>query len=174
MDVYEAVNKRRSIRAYKDQPVPEEVLLRVLEVARLAPSAHNSQEWRFIVVTDPETLHKLVKAAKGQKFVGQAPALIAFCSTKSRIMTCGQDAGPIDNSIALAYVTLAAVAEGLGTCWLGAFYQDQARQILGVPEDVDIIGMTPLGYPAESPKARPRKSMDQVLFREKWNGGEAT
>lgn len=168
MDVYEAVKTRRSVRAYKPDAVPEDVLRRILETARLAPSANNRQEWRFIVVADAEKRARLTEAANNQKFVGQAPVILAFCSTKSRVMTCGQDAGTVDTSIALSYVTLAAVAEGLGTCWLGAFDQEKAKDILGVPPDAQIIGMTPLGYPARDFPARPRRGFDDVVSFEGW------
>lgn len=170
MDVHEAIRSRRSIRAFDPaRPVPEDALRRVLEAARLAPSARNRQEWRFIVVRDAEKRSRLVRAAKGQNFVGQAPVVLAFCATEDKdVMSCGQKPGPIDTAIALAYVTLAAVAEGLGTCWLGAFYEDQVKQILDVPAGARVIAMTPLGYPAEKPEARPRKSFDEVVGFEKW------
>lgn len=168
MDVYEAIKARRSIRAYKPDPVPEEVLKRVLEAARLAPSARNRQEWRFLVVTDGDRIARLAEAANGQSFVAEAPVYLAFCATKMHVMGCGVDAGVVDTSIPLAYVTLAAVAEGLGTCWLGAFDQEKTREILGVPEDVLIVGVTPLGYPARDPAATSRKSFEEVVGFESW------
>jgi len=168
VDVYEAIKARRSIRAYKPDPVPEEVLKRVLEAARLAPSARNRQEWRFLVVTDGDRIARLAEAANGQSFVAEAPVYLAFCATKMHVMGCGVDAGVVDTSIPLAYVTLAAVAEGLGTCWLGAFDQEKTREILGVPEDVLIVGVTPLGYPARDPAATSRKSFEEVVGFESW------
>lgn len=172
MDVYEAVGARRSVRAYRDKAVPEGVLRRVLDAARLAPSARNRQEWRFIVVRDAEARRRLAAAAKGQKFVAQAPVCLAFCATEDRdVMSCGQKAGPIDVSIALAYLTLAAAAEGLGTCWLGAFHEQEAKEILGVPPEARVVALCPLGYPAESPGARPRKSFEEVVSFDRWPGG---
>jgi len=169
MDVYEAIKARRSVRAYQDKPIPEDVLRRVLEAARLAPSARNRQEWRFIVVTDPEKRRKLVEVAKGQKFVAEAPVVLAFCATEDTdIMSCGLKPGTVDTSIALSYVTLAAVAEGLGTCWLGAFEQEPARELLGVPPEAVVVALTPLGYPEQTPAARSRKAFDEVVSFEGW------
>ncbi len=168
MDVYEAIRARRSVRAYKDKPIPDDVLARVLEAARLAPSACNRQEWRFIVVKDRIKIGELAEAANGQSFVAEAPVYLAFCATASRVMSCGVDAGIVDTSIPLAYVTLAAVAEGLGTCWLGAFDQGKTRKILGVPEDALVVGVTPLGYPAEVPAARSRKKLEDIVSFESW------
>ncbi len=169
MDVHSAIVARRSIRAYQDKPVPEEALRRVLEAARLAPSARNRQEWRFIVVRDAARRRALARAAKGQMFVAQAPVCLAFCATEDAyVMSCGQKAGTVDASIAMAYATLAAVAEGLGTCWLGAFLEPEVKEILGVPGEARVVGMTPLGYPAEEPAARPRRPMEEVVGFEQW------
>ena len=169
MDVYEAIQSRRSVRAYQGKPIPEDMLRRVLEAARQAPSARNRQEWRFIVVQDAGRRKALAKAARNQEFVAQAPVCLAFCATENDyVMTCGQQAGPIDTSIALAYVTLAAAAEGLGTCWLGAFEEGAVKQLLGVPAAARVVAMSPLGYPAESPAARPRKPFDEVVRFERW------
>ncbi len=168
MDVYEAIRARRSVRAYKSDPVPDEVLKRVLEAARLAPSARNRQEWRFVVVKDKARIEQLAEAANGQSFVAEAPVYLAFCATKGHVMSCGVDAGIVDTSIPFAYVTLAAVAEGLGTCWLGAFDQEKTRKILGVPEEALIVGVTPLGYPAKVPAATGRRKFEDVVSFEGW------
>ncbi|HOX08746.1 MAG TPA: nitroreductase family protein [Planctomycetota bacterium] len=169
MDVLDAIRARRSVRAYRDTPVPDEVLARVLEAARLAPSARNRQEWRFIAVRDEATRRALAEAAKGQTWVAEAPVCLAFCATEDQyVMSCGQKAGTVDVSAALAYVTLAAAAEGLGTCWLGAFYEDRVKAILGAPAGARVVGMTPLGYPAENPPPRPRKPAGDVISFERW------
>jgi len=131
MDLMQAIRARRSIRAFLDRPVEEEKLLAVLEAGRLAPSARNMQDWRFIVVKDAATRQKLAKAARDQQFVGQAPVVIAACGTSDLVMTCGQPAYAIDVAIALDHMTLAAASLGLGTCWIGAFYEDQVKEILG-------------------------------------------
>jgi nitroreductase len=168
MDLMQAIRARRSIRNFLDKYVEEELLLAVLEAGRLAPSARNMQDWRFIVVRDAATRSLLAKAARDQQFVGQAPVVIAACGTSDLVMTCGQPAYAIDVAIALDHMTLAAAARGLGTCWIGAFYEDKVKEILGVPPEIRVVALLPLGYPAEEPEPRPRKSLDEIMAREHW------
>jgi nitroreductase len=163
MTVQEAILSRRSIRKYSDRPIEPEKLKLVLEAARLAPSATNGQNWLFIVVQDKEKLAELVEAADGQKFVGEAPAAIIACATSRRVMACGQPTDTIDCSIAMSFILLQAQELGLGTCWLGRFNADRVKKICDIPEEVSVIAMTPLGYPAESPAARPRKAAEEVI-----------
>jgi len=170
MEVTEAIRSRRSIRNYLDKPVEEDKLLRVLEAARLAPSASNLQEWRFVVVRDEMTRRKLMDAAKGQRFVGQAPVVIACCAeTDEHVMTCGQMCYPINVAIAIDHMTLAAVEEGLGTCWVGAFYADQVKEILGIPEHVPVVELLALGYPAVVPQPTRRLALDEIVKYERWS-----
>ena len=168
MDLMQAIRARRSIRNFLDKSVEEELLLAVLEAGRLAPSARNMQDWRFIVVRDAATRSLLAKAARDQQFVGQAPVVIAACGTSDLVMTCGQAAYAIDVAIALDHMTLAAAALGLGTCWIGAFYEDLVKEILGVPPEIRVVALLPLGYPAEEPGPRGRKSLDEIIAREHW------
>ena len=169
MDVFEAIRSRRSIRKYSDRAVEEEKISRVLEVGRLAPSANNRQEWRFVVVQDGDTREKLAEAACGQGFVAEAPVVIACCSVESdRLMTCGHPAYAIDVAIAIDHMTLAAVALELGTCWIGAFYEDRVREILNIPDSVRVVELLTLGYPAEKPPPRPRKRLDDIVYKEQW------
>lgn len=169
MDVMEAIKQRRSIRKYRDRPVEEEKLKRILEAGRLAPSAANRQEWRYVIVRDKETRQKLMKAAKGQPFVGEAAIVIAACAeTDNHVMTCGQLCYPIDLAISIDHMTLKAVDEGLGTCWIGAFYEDEVKKILGVPEDVHVVELLTLGYPADIPPPRPRLTMSEIVHYERW------
>ncbi|HHT17785.1 MAG TPA: nitroreductase [Papillibacter sp.] len=163
MTVQEAILARRSIRKYSDRPIEPEKLVTVLEAARLAPSATNGQNWRFIVVQDKEKLAELVQAADNQKFVGEAPAAIIACATSRRVMSCGQPTDTVDCSIAMSFILLQAQELGLGTCWLGRFNADLVKQICEIPEEVSVIAMTPLGYPAETPDPRPRKAPDEVI-----------
>jgi nitroreductase len=122
MEVMDEIRKRHSVRSYQSREVEEEKLKRVLDAGRLAPSAGNRQEWRFIVVREKETRTKLMAAAGGQSFVAQAPVVIAACAeTDNRVMLCGQPAYPIDVAISVDHMTLQSVKEGLGTCWIGAF-----------------------------------------------------
>lgn len=169
MTVFEAIQGRRSIRKYSPKPVEEEKINRILEAARLAPSARNLQNWKFIVVRDDKTRAKLVETTMGQPFVGQAPVIIVACGTDTEgIMACGQYRYPIDLSIAMSFMILEAYELGLGTCWLGRFDEKQVKEILGIPEGVRVVAMTPLGYPAENPAPRPRKRLEEIVCYERY------
>jgi nitroreductase len=169
MNVIDAIKVRRSIRAYQDRQIEEEKLLAVLEAGRLAPSARNLQDWKFIIVRDKEKRQSLSVAAKGQLFVAQAPVVIAACGTETEyIMTCGQHTYPIDVAIAIDHMSLEALEQGLGTCWKGAFHEDQVKEILGVPNKIRVVVMLALGYPAESPSARPRKRVEEIISYDGW------
>jgi len=172
MNVIEAIKSRRSVRSYLDRDVEEDRLRRVLNAGRLAPSAKNMQDWRFVVVKDKDSRKRLSEAAKNQEFVAQAPVVIAACGTSNYIMTCGQHTYNIDVTIALDHMTLAAVEEGLGTCWIGAFYEDKVRSILGIPDDIRVVAMLTLGYPAPvtvtPARGTQRKSLEEIVAREKW------
>lgn len=168
MELMDAVRGRRSVRCYLEQSVEEEKLQAILEAGRLAPSARNMQDWKFIAVRDQATRQKLAKAARDQQFVGQAPVVIAACGTSDLVMTCGQPAYAIDVAIAVDHMTLAAYSLGLGTCWIGAFYEDQVREILGVPENIRVVALLPLGYPAEQARATSRKSLAEVVSYDHW------
>ncbi len=169
MNVMEAIRQRRSIRAYQDRPVEEEKLQAVLEAARLAPSASNRQEWRYIIVRDAAMRSQLAEAANGQKFVGEAPVVIVACAkTDGHKMTCGEACYPIDVAISLDHITLKAAEEGLGTCWIGAFDQPAVKKLLNIPEDIRVVELMPLGYPAYEPAERSRLSLDEIVVQEKW------
>lgn len=169
MDVFTAIQSRRSIRKYTAAPVEEEKLLKVLEAARLSPSARNLQQWKFIVVRDEHTKAQLCEAACGQDFVAQAPVILVACGTDPEgIMTCGQYRHSVDLSIALSFMILEAQEQGLGTCWLGRFDEARVKEILGIPGGVRVVAMTPLGYPGENPVPRPRKSLSEIVCYEKY------
>ena len=170
MDVMEAIRKRRSVRSYKDRPVEREKLDKILEAARLAPSASNRQEWRFIVVQDKDTRKRLAQAAKGQAFVGEAPVVIACCAeTDNHLMTCGQICYPIDVAIAIEHMALKAADEELGTCWIGAFYEEKVRGILGIPRDIRVVELLVVGYPAKlSSGSKDRLSIEEIVMYDRW------
>ncbi len=169
MDVFTAISQRSSIRAYKPVDVEDDKLKKILEAARLSPSASNRQEWKFIVVKNKETKKKLARAAFGQSFIGEAPVVIVACGTESKsVMGCGQPTHTVDVSIACAYMLLQAYELGLGTCWIGAFEQDETKKILNIPEQVRAVAMIPLGYPNESPSKKFRKRLDQIVCFEKY------
>ena len=169
MDVFTAISQRSSVRAYKPTEIEEDKLKKILEAARLSPSASNCQEWKFIVVKNRETKKKLAKAAFGQSFIGEAPVVIVACGTESKaIMGCGQPTHTVDVSIACAYMILQAYELGLGTCWIGAFKEDETKKILNIPEHVRVVAITPLGYPDEPPSRKSRKGLDQIVCFEKY------
>ncbi len=169
MQVMQAIRERRSVRAYQDRPVPEDVLARLLEALRLAPSGGNRQLWKFVVVTDAATRTELATAARNQKFVAQAPVVIAGVGlSPDRVMSCGVPGDPVDVAIALDHLTLAAVEEGLGTCWIGAFDQDAVRRILRIPETARVVELMALGYPADTPHPKTRKALAEIICRERF------
>jgi len=170
MDVMKAIRSRRSIRAYDTRGVEEEKLLRILESATLSPSAGNRQERRFVIVKDAKTRKRLCEAARNQSFVAEAPVVIAACSVESEyVMSCGQLAYPIDTAIAVDHMTLQAVEEGLGTCWIGAFDEKKVKEILHIPENVRVVALLPLGYPADISGQSARKSLAEIVMWEKWS-----
>jgi len=168
MTILEAIRRRYSCRAYQDKPVEQEKLDSIFEAARLAPSAKNMQDWRFVVVTDKEAKRKLAEAANNQKFLENAAAIIVACSSSDDVMRCGQAIGPIDVAIALEHICLQATELGLATCWIGSFYPKKVRPILGIPDDIAIIELMAVGYPADSQKEPKREPIEKILCYEKW------
>lgn len=163
MEVMEAIRARRSIRQYENRPLPEDVLGEILEAARLAPSARNRQDWRFVVVKDKELIRR-VTAAADQPFLATAPVIIAGVALEpERMMRCGVPTYAVDLAIAMTNITLAATAHGLGTCWIGSFDQEEVKRVLHIPEAYKVVQLMPLGYPAEQPEARPRKPLTEVV-----------
>jgi len=168
MSVIESIRKRYSCRAYQDRPIEQEKLDSIFEAARLAPSAKNMQDWRFIVVTEKGKKHKLAEAANNQMFIADAGAVIVACSNSDYVMTCGQAIGPIDVAIALEHTCLQAADLGLATCWIGSFHPEKVRAILDIPEDIAVIELMALGYPADKGKEPRRQPMERILCYEKW------
>ena len=170
MDIYELIALRKSVREFLDKPVPDEILERLLNAARLAPSAHNQQEWRFVVVTDPGLRSQLIEAANDQEFVGQAPVVLACCAeTDNRVMSCNQACYPIDVSIAIDHITLAAAHEGLGSCWIGAFNEQKVKDILNIPQHIRVVELLPIGYPADpAPVKKFRLPLNKITKQNTW------
>ena len=169
MDLFEVIEKRRSIRSYKPTPIPNEHLKKILEAARLAPSGKNLQPWRFIIVRDPERKRMLAEAAMNQMFIAEAdvvivalsdPTIYSSTGTKRRIPYLQ------DPMIAIEHMVLAATAFGYGTCWIGVFNEDKVKQIVNAPEELAVIALLPIGVPNENPPPRPRKSFEEIFFSE--------
>mgnify|MGYP000507017310 FL=1 len=169
MDLYDAIKARYSVRAYQNRPVEQEKIDRIMEAARLAPSASNRQPWKFILVRDADTREKLVSICHNQEFVSQAPIVIVGVGlSPNRIMSCDVPSDPVDLAIAMEHIALAAAAEGLGTCWIGSFDQNRIRELLGIPDNLKVVQVMTLGYPADEPKYRDRKSLDEIVCYEKF------
>lgn len=165
MDLYSAIDTRRSIRSYREEPVPEEVLHRILEAARLAPSAANHQPWHFFVVRDAGIRQRLFPEER-RAWAANAPVVLVACSSPDIAWVRswdGKNHADIDIAIAMEHIVLAATAEGLGTCWICAFDPEVFRNALGLPKEIVPIAATPLGYPADEPGPRKRKAMEEIV-----------
>jgi len=164
MEFYEVIEKRRSVRGYRPDPVEEEKLQRVLSAARLAPSAANRQPLKFLVIRDAALRTKLLEAYS-QKWFAEAPVIVCACARPSEAWqrVDGKNYADVDVSIAMDHLILAAAAEGLGTCWIGASKPDKLRSILRVPPDLQPVALTPLGYPASPAKPTRRKPLDEIV-----------
>jgi nitroreductase len=168
LDFYEVIRTRRSIRSYKSDPIPEGVLMRILDAARIAPSGSNRQPWKFIVVKDEALKKRLAVACHNQTFIAEAPVVIVACGYNihwNRGGYMGDLSMLIDVSIAFTHLILAARAEGLGTCWIGAFDNEEVKKILSITEDVKVVAITPLGYPKDEGFREPgsRKALSEII-----------
>jgi nitroreductase len=144
MDTFEAITKRKSVRAYETTLIPKESLGRILEAAQLAPSAARIQPWHFIVVTEAEK-RKQLSAGRFAKFLVEVPMVIVACGdTKASPDWCY-----IDVAIAVENMVLAATNEGLGTCWIGSFDESQVKKLLGIPENYAVVALLAVGYARE-------------------------
>ena len=169
MNVVDAIKTRRSIRSYMDKPVEDQKLKEVLEAGRLALSASNRQEWRYIVVKDKNTREKLCETAGNQSSVAEAPIVIVCCAeTNQHVMRCGEKCYPIDLAISIDHITLRAWELGLGTCWIGAFNAEPVKKLLNIPDNIVVVELLTLGYPKSVPSATPRKLIDEIIHYEKW------
>jgi nitroreductase len=179
--MHEIVASRRSIRKYTDEPVDEATVDALLESARLAPSGNNTQPWHFIVVRDPAIRKALATASHDQQWMLTAPVFIA-CVADIRARITGDAPLQIDElsprfevkqiirdtSIAIEHIVLEAADRGLGTCWIAWFGQQEIRPILGIPSDKFLVAILTVGHPAEEPKPKSRKRLDQIVHRERW------
>jgi nitroreductase len=171
MNIFDVIAKRYSVRAFQDRPVEHEKLQSIFSAVRLAPSARNAQEWRFILVTDPK-LRRQVAAAGGQPFLSQCPVIVVVCAeTDRRVMRCGELAYPIDVAIAIDHLTLTAAALDLGTCWVASFDPQPVRAALNIPGEVPVVELVALGYPAGNTAPgteKPRIKMAEFLWENTW------
>lgn len=173
MDVLQVIRDRRSIRKYKDQPVEREKLIQVLDAARLAPSWKNLQCWRFLVLEDMANRGAVLDAFPednpGRKALAMAPVVILVCADPAESgIENAIEYYIADAAIAFQNLVLAAHGLGLGTCWMGWYDEQSLKDALGIPEGIRVVGITPLGYPDQEPKARPRKELSEIAYLETW------
>lgn len=169
MDVFEAIERRYSVRSYKPDPVEDEKLSRVLEAARQAPTANNQQPFRILVVHTRGREEELQRVY-GRRWLTQAPLLIGFVALPGEAWRRmdGKPYGEVDAAIAMDHLVLAATALGLGTCWIAAFDPAAAREVLALPDGVEPLAFTPLGFAADTLGPKKRKGLEEIVRRERW------
>lgn len=173
MEVLEAIKGRRSIRSFTDEPVSEKDVKALIDVARHAPSAGNIQPWEFVIVRKPEIKRKLVLAALNQTFIEEAPVVIVVCAdmgasgsgygSRGETLYCLQD-----TAAATLSILLTAYSMGLGTCWVGAFREEEVKEVLGIPDGVRPVAMVPVGHVTSYPPMHPRRPVDEIVHSEKF------
>ena len=169
-DFLDLAARRYSVRAYKSDPVEDEKLQKVLEAARLAPTASNRQPFQLIVVHTKGRQEELGKIYHRPWFV-QAPLIICACSLGLKGWSRSLDGANytwVDVAIAFDHLILTATDLGLGTCWIAAFNVEAVRTVLGIPPEADPVILTPLGYPADAPGTKTRKPLSELVHFEKW------
>jgi nitroreductase len=170
LDIFDAIAQRKSIRSYASTPIPEDVLVKVLEAARLAPSAANLQPWHFIIITDKDRRASIAKACKYGKFLAESPVVIVGCGNKKT----SPKWYVVDTTIALEHMVLSATGLQLGTCWIGSFNDKDIRSILMIPNEYEVVALIALGYTRDKidPLAgivhavRPRRKLQEIISRE--------
>jgi nitroreductase len=170
MEFKDVIKKRHSVRAFTSRPIEESKIKEILEVTNSAPSAGNLQAYKIFLVQDEKKKRELALASLAQSFVAEAPLVLVFCADpeasgkkygkRGRSLYSIQDA-----SIAAAYSQLAATSLGLASCWVGAFDDEEVLRVLGNPEGLVPVAIIPIGYPAEEPKATPRKKLEDLVQR---------
>ena len=177
----EVIEKRRSIRKYKSTPVKEELIKKLITSASLAPSGNNTQPWHFIIADDEVMKEKITAAAHNQQWMNSAPVfIICVADIRARVKTGEKiyldeeypsfDLKKIirDTAISIEHLVLEATEQGLGTCWVAWYKQEEMRAVLGIPEDKFVVGIITVGYADEEPKKRPRKDIELMIHRNKW------
>ena len=176
MNFQELAKKRYSVRAYKPDPVEEDKLSRVLEAARLAPTAANRQAFRIIIIRTEEHRDDL-RRVYGRDWFVQAPLVLCVCAVPSEAWVRkadGWNSAEVDATIVMTHIVLAAAEEGLGTCWIAAFNPSAARELLSLPLDVVPSAFTPLGYPADSASPKERLPLADLVRHDRWPAGRSS
>lgn len=165
MNFLELVKTRYSVRSFSDKDVEQNKIKHILEAARYAPSACNFQPCLFIVIEDKQTRF-LFSEVYDKKWFLEAPVIIAVCCDRSKSWKRKdrKDFGDIDAAIAMDHLTLAAAEQGLGSCWIGAFNEQKARELLKLPEYIEPIAFTPIGYPNCPGPEKQRKKLQETVY----------
>jgi len=168
VDILNLLKSRRSIRIYQDKPIPQDLLLQILEAGRWAATAANLQPWHFVVVTDPETRKRIGEVARfffiKSPHVEKAPVVmvLGFDTRKGKY-------GRYDVTLAGGNMMTMATSLGLGTCWIGAFDEPKVKEILEIPKSIEVIGLITLGYPDEKAEVPPRVELEKIVHWESWS-----
>jgi len=169
MSVYDVIKSRGSIRKFKPEPIPQKDLDTILDSARLAQSAANRQPWEFIVISDASRKSTLVTVAGHQEFVGEAATVVVCLGDPSASAAVGAYNGMlIDMGIAIENMVLTAWDLGVGSCWIGAYNEGGVKQLLSIPDRLRVVSMLVLGYPAQEPGSKRRKSLSEIVHYEKY------
>ncbi len=171
MELFEVIRNRRSIRAYKKQSLPPGTVEKLLDAARWAPSAGNIQPWAFVVATSLDVKHDLCLAAYNQKDVEEAPVVIVVCADEKRASESYGERGKKlyclqDTAAAVQNILLSAHSLGLGSCWVGAFNEEQVRKVIKAPEGMKPVALIILGCPDEAPAARAKRPLSEIMYKE--------
>ena len=171
MDLLEIIKNRRSIRVFKKQDVPQDIIEKLLEAARWAPSAGNVQPWAFVVAISQKMKQNLSMAAFGQKDLEEASVVFVVCAdeklaeqsygVRGKSLYCLQD-----TAAAIQNILLTAHSLGLGSCWIGAFNEDEVRKVIKAPKEMRPVALVPIGYPNEAPPARRRRPLSEIVHKE--------
>lgn len=172
MNVFDAVKSRRSIRAYRKGPVPQAALDDMLEAARLAPSWKNNQSFSYILVQDRQLIGQL------GEITGYNPSQSAYENAEYFLVLCGdptlsgrreeKEYYMTDAAISMEQMMLVAEENGVGMCWVGAFYENPVKKLLNIPEDIRVVALSPVGIPDEEPEAKPRRTLQEMVFLNKY------
>jgi nitroreductase len=159
-ETLETMWKRRSVRKYRSDPIPDDDLNLILEAARRAPTGGNRQKWRMVVVTDPDMRKKTAEACSRQMWMADAAVILCMVTEPGE--------GKVNGAIVLDHSILAATSLGYGTCWVGAYDEGKVKEVLGIPADYGIVCLTPVGVSAEVPAARPRKEPSELFMKDQF------
>jgi nitroreductase len=164
VDTVTAIMNRRSVRKYMSRAIPDDDLRTILEAGRQAPSAANRQPWHFVVVREDGQRRRLAEACSGQMWLADAGAIIAGIGKPD----VNEKWYPVDVAIALENMIVTATALGYGTCWIGAFEEAKVKEVLGIPEGMRVVALTPVGAPDDKPDRRPRMGMDEFASLDRY------